>query len=71
MPKDDDKKSGNPKEDFQSGQRSLVSFESGHYKTVTGHWKGDSVVWTHFKKTDGGMVHVNKDLVEYIETWPL
>ena len=47
---------------------SLISFESGHYKKVTGTWKGDSV-WTHFNKKSGGMVHVNKDKVEYIETF--
>lgn len=60
--------SDNPKADFPS-QKSLISFESGHYKTVVGKWKGDSV-WTHFVKKDGGLVHVNKDKVEYIETWP-
>jgi hypothetical protein len=59
----------NPKADFPGNMRSLISFESGHYKTVTGSWKGDSV-WTHFKKADGGMIHVNKDKIEYIETWP-
>lgn len=46
----------------------LISFESGHYKKVTGTWKGDSV-WAHFKKDHGGMVHVNKDKIEYIETF--
>ena len=46
----------------------LVAFESGHYKKVTGKWAGDSV-WTHFEKADGGMVHVNKDKVEYTETF--
>lgn len=46
----------------------LVSFESGHYKKVRGEWKGDSV-WTHFVKPDGGMVHINKDKVEYMETF--
>ena len=44
----------------------LVSFESGHYKKVTGTWKGDSV-WTHFIKEDGKQVHINKDKVEYFE----
>jgi hypothetical protein len=44
----------------------LVSFESGHYKTVRGTWTGDSV-WTHFHKGDGLMVHINKDKVEYME----
>lgn len=47
---------------------SLVSFESGHYKKVNGEWAGDSV-WCHFKKQDGGMVHINKDKVEYIESF--
>jgi hypothetical protein len=44
----------------------LISFESGHYKKVKGEWKGDSV-WAHFVKDSGGMLHVNKDKVEYIE----
>ncbi|HUV65534.1 MAG TPA: hypothetical protein VMW24_16675 [Sedimentisphaerales bacterium] len=47
-------------------QTMLVSFESGHYKKVTGKWKGDSV-WTHWIKPDGKMVHINKDKVEYYE----
>ncbi len=46
----------------------LISFQSGHYKKFTGTWKGDSV-WAHFEKEDGSMVHVNKDHVEYIETF--
>lgn len=46
----------------------LIAFESGHYKKVVGQWKGDSV-WTHFEKEKGGMIHVNKDKVEYIETF--
>lgn len=46
----------------------LVAFESGHYKTVKGKWKGDSV-WCHFNKADGGMVHINKDKVEYMESF--
>ncbi len=46
----------------------LISFESGHYKKVKGNWKGDSV-WAHFFKESGGMVHINKDKVEYIETF--
>jgi hypothetical protein len=46
----------------------LISFESGHYKRVKGTWAGDSV-WTHFTKQGGGMVHVNKDKVEYYETF--
>jgi len=46
----------------------LISFESGHYKKVKGEWKGDSV-WGHFFKEDGGMIHINKDKVEYIETF--
>ena len=46
----------------------LISFESGHYKKIKGTWKGDSV-WSHFIKENGGMVHINKDKVEYIETF--
>lgn len=46
----------------------LISFESGHYKKVTGEWAGDSV-WTHFKKDSGGMLHINKDKIEYMETF--
>ena len=52
---------GNPDE-------TLISFESGHYKMVKGTWKGDSV-WTHFQKASGGMIHVNKDKIEYMETF--
>jgi hypothetical protein len=44
----------------------LISFKSGHYKTVKGSWKGDSV-WMHFTKENGKMVHINKDEVEYAE----
>lgn len=46
----------------------LIAFESGHYKKVTGFWKGDSV-WCHFTKPDGGMVHINKEKVEYMESF--
>jgi hypothetical protein len=46
----------------------LVSFESGHYKKIRGTWKGDSV-WCHFYKDSGGMVHINKDKVEYLESF--
>ena len=46
----------------------LISFESGHYKTVKGTWKGDSV-WCHFIKESGGMLHINKDKVEYMESF--
>jgi len=50
-------------------RETLISFESGHYKTIRGFWKGDSV-WSHFiKDGDGGVVHVNKDKVEYMETF--
>lgn len=52
---------GNPNE-------TLISFVSGHYKKINGKWAGDSV-WSHFKKVSGGMVHVNKDKVEYVETF--
>lgn len=46
----------------------LISFESGHYKKVKGEWKGDSV-WMHFYKEGGGMIHINKDKVEYVESF--
>lgn len=46
----------------------LISFKSGHYKKIRGTWKGDSV-WCHFKKESGGEVHINKDEVEYMETF--
>lgn len=46
----------------------LVSFESGHYKKIEGAWKGDSV-WMHIEKDSGGVVHINKDKVEYVETF--
>lgn len=49
-------------------RENLVSFESGHYKKIVGQWKGDSV-WAHFFKDYGGMVHINKEKVEYIETF--
>ena len=49
-------------------RETLISFKSGHFKKVTGQWKGDSV-WTHFSKDAGGMVHVNKTEVEYMETF--
>lgn len=49
-------------------RETLISFESGHYKKVTGEWKGDSV-WMHIKKDSGGVVHVNKEKVEYAETF--
>ena len=46
----------------------LISFESGHYKKVRGEWKGDSV-WCHFTKASGGMLHINKEKVEYMESF--
>ena len=46
----------------------LISFESGHYKRFRGMWKGDSV-WARFVKEDGGELHVNKEKVEYMETF--
>jgi hypothetical protein len=46
----------------------LVCFISGHYKKIRGNWHGDSV-WAHFRKESGGMVHVNKAEVEYMETF--
>lgn len=47
-------------------QTVLVSFESDHYKKVTGKWKGDSI-WTHWIKPDGKIVCINKSKVEYYE----
>ena len=46
----------------------LVSFISGHYKKIAGKWIGDSV-GAHFEKDSGGVVHINKTEVEYIETY--
>lgn len=46
----------------------LVAFKSGHYKKVRGIWMGDSV-WMYIKKAVGGTVHINKEEVEYIETF--
>ncbi len=46
----------------------LISFESGHYKKVKGEWIGDSV-WGHYKKDSGGLIHINRDKVEYVETF--
>lgn len=51
-------------------QKILISFKSGHYKKLTGEWLGDSI-WGHFKKNDGSVIHINKDEVEYIQTWPV
>ena len=45
----------------------LISFKSGHYKSLEGSWDGDSV-WGHFTRKDGAKIHVNKDQVEYIQT---
>ena len=55
-----------PHDDIDREQTMLIAFESGHYKKVTGQWKGDSV-WTHLIKSDGKDVHINKDKVEYYE----
>jgi hypothetical protein len=58
------------KEDFKGIPHDLlVSYKSGHYKSFKGVWKGDSV-WAHFNKATGGMIHVNKAEVEYIESFP-
>lgn len=55
-----------PKVEGADEQTMLIAFKSGHYKKVTGHWKGDSV-WTHWIKVNGKQVHINKDEVEYME----
>lgn len=60
----------NPKQDILGDMKTVISFESGHYKNITGKWKGDSV-WSHFIKQGGGQVHINKDKIEYIETFPI
>lgn len=44
----------------------LVCFQSGHYKSFKGTWKGDSI-WSHFVKDDGSHLHFNKDKIEYME----
>ena len=51
-----------------NARETLISFRSGHYKKIKGEWKGDSV-WCHFRKDSGGEVHVNKEEVEYVETF--
>lgn len=56
------------KQKDKSEKVTLISFESGHYKKVRGEWKGDSV-WCHFTKASGGMLHINKDKVEYMESF--
>lgn len=48
----------------------LISFESGHYKSFKGIWKGDSI-WTHFEKEDGTHIHINKNKVEYMQGKPI
>ena len=52
--------------DTKKEQTMLISFESGHYKKVVGQWKGDSI-WTHWIKSNGKSIHINKDKVEYYE----
>lgn len=47
-------------------QQILICFESGHYKSFKGVWKGDSV-WSHFIKEDGTSLHFNKEKIEYME----
>lgn len=56
------------KQDTKVETETLISFESGHYKKIEGSWKGDSV-WCHFEKSSGGLIHVNKDKVEYMESF--
>lgn len=59
-------KTHNHGNDIGRDQTMLVSFESSHYKKITGQWKGDSI-WTHWVKPDGKAIHINKDKVEYYE----
>lgn len=54
------------KQNTEVERTTLIAFESGHYKTVTGTWNGDSV-WMHFTKKNGKTLHINKDKVEYCE----
>lgn len=49
-------------------KKHLVSFESGHYKSISGVWEGDSV-WMHIRKPGKSVVHINKDKVEYVEVF--
>lgn len=44
----------------------LIAFKSGHYKTIIGEWKGDSV-WCHIVSVSGAEYHINKSEVEYME----
>jgi hypothetical protein len=62
----DEKKLHQQCDEARAPSRTLVSFESGHYKKITGEWKGDSV-WCHFQKPNGKRVHLNKEKIEYIE----
>ena len=54
-------------QDRMPTQKTLIAFESGHYKAFTGSWLGDSV-WGHHRTIQGKTIHINKDKVEYIET---
>lgn len=54
-------------QDRKPTQKTLIAFESGHYKAFTGSWLGDSV-WGHHRTVQGKTIHINKDKVEYIET---
>lgn len=54
-----------PKESLDT---TVIMFESGHRKEVQGTWKGDSV-WIKFTKSSGELLYVNKDKVEYMETF--
>lgn len=50
--------------------RTLICFESGHYKEVSGKWLGDKL-WSHFlDEKKGSIIHINKDKVEYMEVFP-
>ena len=51
-------------------QKVLIAFKSGHYKSFTGEWLGDSV-WGHHITQAGAIIHINKDEVEYIQTSPI
>ena len=46
----------------------LIAFESGRSKKVTGRGDGNGS-WLRFKTKDGGLILVNRDKVEYIESF--
>lgn len=49
--------------------KTLVCFESGHYKEINGKWLGDKLWAHHYDEKKKSYIHINKDKVEYIEVW--